>query len=152
MLIRRSALQLVLLAAIVALLYTTPRAQSFELDLNDYRDFQTSLPWDTLRAPIDRLQLGLSRTVPNFLTTDFARERVIEEYLPYADVRVTFRVAPTVLFQSEEIREGAFIGMTERPVDSSGVMVSVATLDDIAMTRYAETIREEWTTDRKSVV
>ena len=152
MLIRRSALQLVLLATIVPLLYTTPRAQSFELDLNDYRDFQTSLPWDTLRAPIDRLQLGLSRTVPNFLPTDFGRERVIEEYLPYADVRITFRVPPTVLFQSEEIREGAFIGMTERPVDSSYVAVSLATIDDIAMKRYSETIREEWTTSTKRAI
>ncbi len=152
MLIRRSALQLVLLAAIVSLLYSTPRAQSFELDLNDYRDLQSDLPWDTLRAPIDRLQIGLSRTVPIFLPSDFARDRVIEEYLPYAGIRVTFRVSPDVPFQSEEVREGVFIRMTERPIDSTGVALSLKTIDDIATERYSETIRQEWAASTKRAI
>ncbi len=149
MLIRRSSLALLVAASIVSLTTADGLAQTFKLDLDRYHSLQAESPWDTLRTPIDRLYLGPNYAVPNFLPSDFARERVIEEFAPATGLRFEYRVPPTEAFRSEESRDGVFITMSERPVDAPGVSVSVATLDEIAEERRIRTLHEEWT---KSVV
>jgi hypothetical protein len=152
MVIRRSAFFAVFLAATLSLTHTTSRAQTFKLDLNRYHSIQTSAPWDTLRTPIDRIYLGPYHAVPNFLTSDFSRERVIVEYPPHGNYRITFRVPPTVPFRSEEVREGSFIVMSARPVDDPQIGLSVATIDELAAARFDETRQNVWAVSTKQAL
>jgi len=152
MVIRRSAFFAVFLAATLSLTHTTSRAQTFKLDLNRYHSIQTSAPWDTLRTPIDRIYLGPYHAVPNFLTSDFSRERVIVEYPPHGNYRITFRVPPTVPFRSEEAREGSFVVMSARPVDDPQIGLSVATIDELAAARFDETRQDVWAVSTKQAL
>ncbi len=139
-----------ILAAIVLLNYTNVRAQSFQFDLDDYRHLHREMPWDTLPGPpLDKLYLGPHHSVPNFLTTDFRRERVVEDFTPDGQFRITYRVPLTVPFRSEEVQDGAFITMTPRNVDAPGVEISVDRIDDIAEKRRSESLESIW---KKSVV
>ncbi len=141
---------LLLTATIISLTtYTTSHAQSFTLDLNDFRESYVENPWDTLRTPLDKVYLGAHHSVPNFLPSEFARERVIEEYSTNANIKITFRVPLTQRFQSEEVREGEFITLTQRPIYATGVSVTVETIDELAAARFHETRNEAW---RESVV
>ncbi len=144
MVARRSALVLVLLATVVSLSYTIGRAQSFQLHLDEYHTSATTVPWDTIGTPIDRLTIGPYPSTPNFLPTDFRRERVIQEYSLDGRFRLVFRVPLTVPFQNTEVREGAFIVLTERPVDAPDVEIELATIDEIALERYKESLRSTW--------
>jgi hypothetical protein len=150
MVIRRSAL-FALLAAIVPLTQTTAFAQTFKLDLNKYETLQTNAPWDTVRVPIDRVYLGPS-AVPNFLVSDFSRDREIVEYSPHGGYRITFRVPPTVPFQSEETRDGSFIVKTPRPVDDPQVSVSLVTFDQMASEAWSGGLRNVWAKDTKEAI
>ncbi len=141
---------LLLTAAVISLTtYTTIHAQSFTLDLNDFRDLYVENPWDTLRTPLNVVYLGEHHTVPNFLSSDFSRQRVIEEYAPNANLKITFRVPLTQRFQSDEVRDGEFIAFSLRPIDAPGVEVTLETVDEIAAARFHSTRNEVW---RESVV
>jgi hypothetical protein len=147
---RRSSL-FALLAAIVPLAQTTVFGQSIQLDLGKYQSLQTDAPWDTVRAPVDRLYLGPG-SVPNFLSSDFSRDREIVEYSPHGGYRITFRVPPTVPFRSEETRDGSFIVRTPRPVDDPRVTASVATFDQMAADAWSSGLREVWAKDTKEAI
>lgn len=139
------------LASIVAVSHDPARAQSFQLDLERYHTVETA-PWDTVGTPIDRLSIGPYPSTPNFLSTDFERERVIEEYSSDLRYRVVFRVPPTLTFQSREVRDGLFILQTERPVGDPDVEVSIDSMDDIVRARYSESLRDTWMTEaRRSI-
>ncbi|UCH85282.1 MAG: hypothetical protein JSW50_06215, partial [Candidatus Latescibacterota bacterium] len=137
---------LIILITILLCSYTLSHAQSFQLDLNDYRHLHREMPWDTLPGPpLDKLYLGSHNAVPNFLSTDFRRERVYAEYSPDGEYKLTYTVPLVVPFQSEEVQEGAFISMTQRDVAAPGVGIEVERIDDIAERRREESLKGLWT-------
>jgi hypothetical protein len=152
MLTRRSVFLLLVVAVIIPFSRTPSRAQSFGLDLDKYRTPASDAPWDTVRTLIDRLAIGPYPGTPNFLPTDFRRERVIEEYSLDGMHRFVFRVPLTTPFETGEAREGPFILLVERPVDAEGVGLSLERVDDIARARYEESLRAAWESSvRKSL-
>lgn len=141
---RRWVPAVLVLAAIVSFSHVPGRAQSFQLDLDKYHAATIDLPWDTVRTPTDRLKIGPYPGTPNFLPTDFSRDRVIVEYSLDGLYRIEFRVPLITPFETSDVREGAFIVLGLRPVDSPDVRLSFTLVDEIARTRYDESLREAW--------
>lgn len=125
-------------------------AQRLKLSLGDLPSVQVDAPFDTTaRVPLDRLRLGDYRLVPNFLPTDFDRERVVEEYFPGLSLRMTGRHPITSRFEFDEAREGAFVYLAPRDLAAPGLSLELAFVDDIAEEQRRRSFARVW---RETVV
>jgi hypothetical protein len=101
------------------------------------------MPWDTVdTTPLHLLRIGPYHTIPNFLDANFARERQFDEYPPRSSVRVRFTHPNIYSFGFEETRQGSFIVLGSRDLNTPGLQISVETVDNLA-TRHARESRQE---------
>jgi hypothetical protein len=120
-------------------------AQSFTFDLNDLSEYLAGESWDTLGpGQITHLILGEYHRVPNVLPHDFSRVRIREEYSPGGKFRVTFRVPNISTFDFEEEKDGTFIVMKVRDLDTPGLSLSLQSIDDVAEKVRYSTTRTVW--------
>jgi hypothetical protein len=97
----------------------------FTLDLEELGKLIPDSPLDTIAAPLDELTIGEYYKVPNFIPTDFDRERTVEEYSLYAPVKVTIQHPRYYRFEYEEERVGAYIVLTPRDLTLPGLSIEL---------------------------
>jgi len=119
------------------------QAQRFTFDLGDIGHLFPDSPLDTIKAPLDRLTLG-DGTVENFLTTDFSREREIEEYSIYAPIKLSFRYPNVYRFEFREERDGAYIVLTPRDLSTPGLQINVESVDSLASRIRRQSLDDVW--------
>jgi hypothetical protein len=125
------------------------RAQQLSLSLDDISGLYTEFPGDTVtsaQSDLTYLYLGPYCRVSNFLSSDFARERVFDEYSVHAPLRVTFRHPNHYRFEFEETRDGAFIVLTPRDLATPGLSIEVQSVDRLAEDLRKESFNEAWRT------
>jgi hypothetical protein len=138
-------------AVLLLLLPVLVHAQRFEFSLDDLPDYSTETVWDTLGpGDITRLQLGPWHKVPNFLESDFSRDRVIEEFHEDGRIRITFRLPPIYPFDFEEERQGVFYVFRPRDLGIPGLDIKIDFLDDIVAEIEKDSRDETWRSNVRS--
>ncbi|MEE9269112.1 MAG: cell surface protein SprA, partial [Candidatus Krumholzibacteria bacterium] len=133
------------LAGLVAGPAADASAQKFQFSLDEFSTLNVNAPFDTTaRVPLDRLKLGEYHTLPNFLTTDFRRERIGEEYFPGTFMRMIFRHPITSRFEFDEVRDGAFLYLVPRDLDAPGLVIELGFIDEIAEAERRRSSHEVW--------
>lgn len=137
-------LYLFLIPAVLCVGFNEVQAQQFSFSLEDLDPLFPDSPLDTIKADPAYLPLGQTGRVPNFLDTDFTRERSIVEYSLDGLVRFSFRVPNQYRFEFEESRDGAFIVMTPRDLNTPGLSIHVATVDQIIQDVRRQSLADVW--------